>query len=209
MSILLAFVASPAFAVSNEIDLQLAWLGANDPRWDSFSGSNTYATGGLRVGYALTPRLAAVIGWQHGVDGVVIDASGGYADEDQETVGDTTFKSVFFGDRWSLGLKGDVALTRWFHPYATLSGAVLRGLAKLDEEAGDDDNLNQLKGAGLTGGGEAALGVEFQIRVGDKGRAVAFTTELGYGLYAPVKLGDFGAVQFDGFAGRVGTGVRF
>jgi hypothetical protein len=84
----------------------------------------------------------------------------------------------------------------------------MRGLARLDDDSNDDENLTQVQRAGLTGGFLAAGGLDVLIRV--RGNVyIAPYVEVGYGWMAPLALKDLGTVQFSGFSGRSGVGVRF
>jgi hypothetical protein len=210
LSLLLA-LALPASAASHEINFEAGWLNSSDTAWNRFSTSDMYGTYGLRVGVAFHPRIAAIAGWQHGVSGVTI-YTGDFESEEYYEEGEEggVISTGFYGDQFTLGLKGDVELAKWLHPYATVQAVGLRAIARLDDDQSDDENPGQVQRSGFTGGGLVSLGVDFPIGLGKANTiAIAPYTELGYGLLAPLKLAELGSVQMRGFTGRVGVGLRF
>lgn len=205
----LSLLFATAQAAEHELDVEAGWLHSPDQAWDTFSESELYGTLGLRIGYAFHPRLAAIVGWQHGNTGAELGAG----DDDEYDALTASYPNpltaAFYGDQVTAGIKGDVQLAEWFHPYATLQAAAMHGVARFDDDPDRDDNLTQVQGGGWTGGGLVAAGAEFPIPLGNSGLSLAPYTELGYGLYAPLKLGDFGSVDLRGFTGRAGIGLRF
>ncbi|MFN7144829.1 MAG: hypothetical protein ACK4YP_13720 [Myxococcota bacterium] len=203
-ALLLAFAPSAA-AATHEVSFEVGWIGAYDPAWDLFSSGDALPSYGLRLGFAVHDNVALIAGWQHAVHGgsVSVDAYG-----TDEYGYESTFRAAMYTDQINVGAKADVKVWSWLHPYVTAQAVGMRGLARLDDDAGDDENLTQVQVAGLTGGFTGAAGLDFLIPV--KGRvAIAPYIELGYGWMAPLALRDLGSVQFGGFAGRSGVGVRF
>lgn len=190
-----------ASAATNEIDLEAGWFGSSDAGWDLFSEADLYGTWGFRLGYAVHPRIAIIGGAQFGKTGQTVES---YSTEDR-----STFYTGFYGDTFTLGAKGDVQVASWLHPYVTVQGVGLRGLARFDDDRAHDDNASQVQVAGFTGGVLGTVGLDFPIALGHSGFAVSPYTEFGYGWTAPLALGDVGSVQLSGFTGRAGVGLRF
>lgn len=197
---LLLLLLSPAHAADHEINVEAGWLGADDDAWAVFSESGLYGTGGLRIGYAFHPRIAAIAGWQRGRAGAEVYVPG---------FEEAPLFSGFAADQFTLGVKADVKVFEWLHPYATVQGDLLRAVARFDDDLSEDDNPGQIKAAGVTGGALFTAGLDFPIEIRQSGLAIAPYAELGYGLLAPVTLGDFGDVHLGGFTGRTGVGLRF
>ena len=194
-----AMLCASALAAEREVDLELGWLGAEDPAYDLFSEADSLSTWGVRAGWPVMDRLAVVGGWQHGASGMTLQSG-----EDLEIA------TGLWSNAASLGVKADVSMTRWLSLYATVQGAGLFQLARMDDDPEDDENAGQVEAHGFAPGAYAALGPEFLIPLGkDKERSLALYAEFGYGWLAPMELGDFGRIQYMGFSGRLGTGVRF
>jgi hypothetical protein len=202
---LLALVTT-ALAASNEVDLEVGLLGSGDPTFDRVSEGDVLATYGLRVGVKLHQNVAAIAGWQHGQTGSQLST---YGDTDYDGSGTTSLRAAYFGDVFTLGAKGDIRVNEWFYPYVTVQGALERGLVRVDDDASTDENIGQVKQAGVTGGFVAAVGAESPVALGDGGVAIAPYVEVGYGWLAPLQLGDMGSLKLGGVAARVGLGVRF
>lgn len=203
ISLLLA-TSLPAVASSNELSFEIGWIGANDPAWDLYSSGDTLTSLGLRAGYAIHPNVAIIAGWQHAVHGSTVYASSA----DSDGYSETAFRAAMYTDQITVGSKADVKVFKWLHPYVTAQIVGMRGLTRLDDDASDDENLSQVQRAGLTGGFVASGGLDFIIKVRGK-VAIAPYVEFGYGWLAPMVLKDLGSIQFSGFAGRTGVGVRF
>ena len=73
---LLALITS-ALAASNEVDLEVGWLGSGDTSFDRVSEANFFPTYGLRVGVKVHTNVAVLAGWQHGQAGNTIDTAQG------------------------------------------------------------------------------------------------------------------------------------
>ncbi|MDP2304854.1 MAG: hypothetical protein Q8P18_02375 [Pseudomonadota bacterium] len=205
---LLVTLASPAAASSNELSFEVGWIGANDPAWDLFSSGDSLASVGLRGGFAVHPNVAIIAGWQHATNGATVYFNGAGEEDDDYYDESGSFRAALYTDQITVGSKADVKVFKWLHPYVTAQVVGMRGLARLDDDSNDDENLTQVQRAGLTGGFLAGGGLDFIIRV--RGQvAIAPYVELGYGWLAPMVLPDLGSVQFSGFAGRTGVGVRF
>lgn len=207
---LLCALALPAAAATNELSFEVGWLGTRDPSYDLFADGRTLASVGLRGGYAVHPNVAIIAGWQHASTGATVEVPGveNYADDEEYYEYGTTFETALYTDQLSVGSKADVKVFKWLHPYVTAQIVGMRGLARLDDDNNDDENLTQVQRAGLTGGFLGAGGLDFLIKV--RGTfAIAPYVELGYGWMAPMAFKDLGTLQFSGFAGRAGVGVRF
>ncbi len=198
-----------AAAATHEVSFEAGWIGAWDPAFDYFADGNALGSYGLRVGYAVHPNVAVIAGWQHAVHGAGIVVPGlGSETGDDDYYGQDAFFAALYSDQVSVGAKADVQLLRWLHPYVTAQLVGMRGLVRLDDDLNDDENVTQREVAGLTGGLLGGAGLDIPIRV--KGRwAIAPYVELGYGWMAPMQLEGLGSLQFAGFSGRTGIGVRF
>ena len=198
-----------------DISAEIAWLGATDPAWNYFAEDDALVSFGLRAGYAVHPNVSLLVGWQHAANGAVSSAPavGGAlvtdeADDLAYYESSAAFRAAMYTDELSVGAKGGVTVWKWLHPYATLKVVGMRGLVRMDDDPEDDENVTQVEVAGVTGGFSTAAGFDILIPV--RGRwIVSPYVELGYGLLAPMQLEDLGTVQFSGFSGRTGMGVRF
>lgn len=201
---------SSALAATNEVDLEVGWLGTGDTSFNRVSDSDLLPTYGLRVGLKVHDRIAVIGGWQHGQTGVTVSSGGDesyyYYDGDG---GGSSFRSAFYGDLLTVGAKGDVRVNDYFYPYLTAQGAIQLGTVRIDDDPDNDQNLGQLKQSGATGGFVAAVGAEVPVQLGQSGIALAPYLELGYGWLAPMGLSSLGSLRMGGFTGRTGFGVRF
>ncbi len=208
---LLCALALPAAAATHEISVEAGWLGTRDPAFDLFANGRSLGSIGLRGGFAVHPNVAIIAGWQHSTHGASVDVPGAASyDDEEEDYYDYGggFQTALYTDQISVGSKADVKVFKWLHPYVTAQVVGMRGLARLDDDNNDDENLTQVQRAGLTGGFLGAGGLDFIIKV--RGTfAIAPYVELGYGWMAPMAFEDLGTLQFSGFAGRTGVGVRF
>jgi hypothetical protein len=207
LSALLLVASAPAFAASREVDVELGWQGSSDPAFGLFSTGASLGSVGIRAGWAVHPRVALIAGWQHGTTGVDV----GYEYDTTTSGGGIPaggYQTALYSDTITFGAKADLEVKRWLHPYATVQGAGMRALVRLDDDSTDDENLTQIQRVGITGGAIGAAGVEFPIRL-NASMALAPYVELGYGWYAPATFADLGTLQFSGFAGRAGAGLRF
>ncbi|MES2640293.1 MAG: hypothetical protein V4850_12440 [Myxococcota bacterium] len=202
---LLCAAVSPAAAATHEVSFELGWLGANDPAWDTFSAADSLNSFGLRAGFAVHPNVAVIAGWQHATHGADVYSE---SDGDDYNSQQDSFQTAMYTDQITVGSKADVKVFKWLHPYVTAQVVGMRGLARLDDDRNDDENLTQIQRAGLTGGFLAGGGLDFLIPVRDN-VSIAPYVEVGYGWLAPMAFQDLGTVQFSGFSGRAGVGVRF
>lgn len=199
-----------------DVSGEVAWIGATDPAWDFFAEGDSLVSYGLRVGYAVHPNVSVLVGWQHAAHGASTSgpAAGaellGYEGDDEYAYyeSEQAFWAAMYTDQVSVGAKAGATVWKWLHPYGTVQLVGMRGLVRMDDDPNDDENVTQIEVAGLTGGFAAAGGFDILIPV--RGSvAIAPYVEVGYGLLAPMKLEDLGSVQFSGFSGRTGLGVRF
>ncbi len=198
---------SSALAATNEVDLEVGWLGSSDASFNRVSDTDLLPSYGLRVGLKVHERVAVVAGWQHSQTGARI--SSGDDSYYYDGGGNSSFTAAYFGEMLSVGAKADVRVNDYFYPYLTAQGALVVGTVRLDDDSGADDNLGQRKQGGTTGGGLLAIGAEVPVALGSSGIALAPYLEVGYGLLAPMALEDLGALKLGGFTGRAGFGVRF
>lgn len=191
-------------AGNNELSFSVASIGVPDDNWDLFSDNDGLRTLGGRVGYGLSPSLAVVLDWQHGVEGSSFESYGGYDD-----YYDVSGKMAITTNAWSVGPKLSLDAISWLRPYVTVQGTFLWGTVKLDDDTSDDENLNQLRRSGVTGGGVAAAGVDLVLLSEQRRIRPAIGFEAGYGWLAPLKLGDMGSLAMRGFHSDLTVGARF
>jgi hypothetical protein len=209
-------LALPAAAATHEISAEVGWINSSDPAWDFFSEAALHGSYGLRLGYAVHPNVAIIGGWQHAVNGVGTSGPGigaaSYSDggDDYYYDNEDAFWAALYTDQVTVGAKADFQVLTWLHPYATVQAVGMRGLLRMDDDSQDDENLTQIELAGLTGGVLGAVGLDLPVplRVGST-VAIAPYAEVGYGWLAPMQFEQLGSVQFAGFTGRAGVGVRF
>lgn len=221
MFALLLALASPAEASSKEIGIELGWVGSDDPRWDLLGGDGVLGSWGIRGGFPIHKNLALIGGWQHAAVGgeISLGNSEVYADDvlysDEESSSyyaqETTVRTGFWSDQLTFGVKADKQFTHWFGLYATVQGSGQHALVKLDadEDRTGEKDPTEVTVNGWTGGVMATGGVEFTIPLGRSGLGLGLWTEFGYAWNAPMELEQLGSVQFAGFAGRAGTGIKF
>lgn len=186
---------------TDEINASFAWVGADNADWHVFSDADVMMSGGLRLGYGLTEHLTLTAGWQH----TAIKRELWLGTQDDSLSPELRFH----GDQVQVGVKSGFRMFPGFAPYATVQAAALIGGARMDDDIEDDENPGEVKELGFTAGGAAAIGIDFPIDLGSSGVAITPYAELGYGLFAPLKLGDLGKVPVNGLAGQAGIGLRF
>ncbi len=216
----LSALVSPASAATHEISVEAGWLGTADPAFSLFSDGAAIGSIGLRGGFKVHDHVAVIAGWQHATNGAQVSAPGGglasggggdttyYYGEDDYYYDEVSFRTALYTDQITLGSKADVKVFKWLHPYVAAQVIGMRALARVDDAAGDDENLTQVQRAGVTAGAMGTLGLDFPIGSGGAW-AIAPYVELGYGWLAPVRLGELGNLHLSGFTGRAGVGVRF
>lgn len=224
---LICILLAPARAADHELSLELGALGTADDRFDLFDDAALVGTLGLRGGYALHDRVSLLLGyhigaWGQGVeDGSGFDetTTGYYYDEYDDGGGQELMHASYRMHLFSLGPKADLRVADWLYPYATVQGLLAPGTVRLDDDPKREDNLNQLRGGGLTGGGAAALGLDIIPLARRQAVRAGAHLEMGYGLLAArgykgrvgvqdqkVELARFG---MGGFYLRWGVGVYF
>lgn len=201
----LAALSAPASAGTNELAFELGALGSSDRNWDLFSDGPLLSSMGLRAGYGVNDWLTVVGTWQTARDGSVLYIESYDANEylDQDALLSLRTNQLSLGPKFSLDLFS------WLHPYATVQGLALLGTVRMDDDAQHDDNLNQYKSSAVTGGGFAALGLDFILLREDRPIRPATYLEMGYGRTANLAFDDIGTLGFGGFALRWGVGARF
>jgi hypothetical protein len=203
----LAFTAQ---AASNELSVELAWFSSSDPSFQYFSGGTAMPAFGLRGGFAVHPNITIIAGYRGGATGGSVSGGGEdtYDSEYYYGGGDSDFDAAIWAHQASVGAKADFKIWKWLHPYAAVQGVGSLGMIRLDDQPGDDENLTQVERIGFTGGFNTALGLDFPIKIRDRW-AIAPYLEMGYEWLAPMQFEELGSVQFSGFSGAAGVGVRF
>lgn len=208
---LLIGMLTAALAADHEVAVEAAWIVGGDNAWHTLASRGAYGSIGVRGGVAVHERVAIVAGYQYGAVGAEIGAwsEDDWEGEDAYTGAFSSAAHAFLGHRLMLGAKADVPMANYFAPYALVHGDALIGTVRLDDDAEDDENVTQRARTGATGGFGGALGVSFPVETASPGLKVTPYLELGYDWFAPLSLGDLGAVQPRGFAGRAGVGLQF
>ncbi|GEM_PF-4376398 len=197
----LLMLAATATAADNEIALELGTIYSDDRSWDAFSSDDVLPSKGLRVGFGVADDVAVIGSYGYGARGADVDL--------WSTDGEGWFSTAFYGHQLGLGAKVTPLDWRYLRPYVAPQAVALYGVARLDEDTGDDDNLNQIQAAGTAFGGVLNGGLELVLA--DERRKVvpAAYIELGYGWLTSMQLDDLGDVQFKGLTSRFGLGVHF
>lgn len=195
-------LSAPARADNLSLDLNRGLIRMSDPNWDMYSHDDNLSGWGLRAGYAVTPWLTGVVGYKYAFDGGPVSAEGDYDDG-------SLFYQALSTHELSLGPKLSLPALSWLQPYATLQGVALLGRERLDDDTDDDENLNELRANGFSGGALAAGGVDLILRRVDKAVRPTVHTEVGYAWIAPMTLGDLGQLEVHGLYVQWGVGARF
>ena len=201
----LAFTAQ---AASNELSVELGWFSSSDPSFAYFNDGYTMPAFGLRGGIAVHPNITIIGGYRGGATGGSVTGGDDDTYYGEESYGGSDFNTGLWAHQASVGAKADFKLWKWLHPYAAVQGVGSLGMIRLDDQPGDDENLTQVERIGFTGGFNTALGLDFPIKIRDRW-AIAPYLEMGYEWLAPMQFEELGSVQFSGFSGAMGVGVRF
>lgn len=204
---LLSLALSPAHAASNELNFELGSFGAHDPNWELFSSDERVSTWGFRGGLAVNGFTTVLLGWQHSADGGTNGDA--YSYDDAEAGTSYTWGLAMTTNQIAAGPKFDLEVFPWLRPYATVQAIAWLSTVRMDDDTSDEENINEIARTGIAPGGIAALGVDLIPMRADRKVRPATYLEAGYGLAAPVKVGDLGKIQFDGFYLHWGVGARF
>lgn len=208
---MLTLLCLSAFAADNEVNFDVGWLGAHDQAWNTFSDTEFLAGVGVRGGLRVHDRVAIVADFHHswaGADNALPSVGSRVTDGYDDYYDESYLTAAMWNEQLAVGAKADLEVWRWFHPYVTLQAVAVLGVARLDDDANDPENLTQIQRIGFTGGARGHLGMDFPIHATED-VAIAPYLEMGYGWLAPMYLEDLGTVQFSGFSGHAGVGVRF
>ncbi len=181
-------------------------LGAQgDPNNRFMDTSAPLSTVGIGAGMQLQKHLALDVDLTHAYQ------SGTHSFNDatgMDQAASASATTTLWTERLDLSLLAESHLGSSFQPYARLSAVGDLGIARLDEDTSDPQNLTQLTSVGFTGGGYAGGGLAFPFRVDQRVRVVP-ALELGYTVLAPLQVGDLGALRESGFTFRFSSEVRF
>lgn len=197
---MIAFLlATAAQAALPEIALgvEIGHLHNGDPSFDAFSDSNALPSRGFKAGVQVADPLAVVVGWHHISRGATIYGAG------------PDIATAYQANEWTLGAKLEHGFTSWFYPYVSVSGMVLEGTMRLDDEPYEDDNPNELQAHGLSPGAMATAGMEFRMPLGSYPVQLTYWLDGGGALLARGTYGNFGDMKPGGFTLHTGVGVRF
>lgn len=203
---MIALIAITASAADHEVSIELGSLHNGDEHYDVYQRGDQMPSWGLSAGVKFHDRLAVVGSWhrvRRGSDILLVDYEESF---EEANIG----RSAFIGDEFTLGVKGDFQVTRWFLPYASVEAMLLRATVRFDDDPDDNESPGQLSNGAAAPGGLFALGIELRIPKGDAPFTIAFTYEVGYGLVAQLNFSELGDIQpGGGLAMRSGLGVRF
>ena len=205
---LLVLSASAAQAADNEVSLELGSLHNGDWGSSYFSESNAIPSVGLRLGYALSDRLAVTLGYHHSARGSEFDFYG-YSDDYEYSTSQPAVFSAFFGNELTVGVKYDMELTSYLHPYASGQALVMHGTAVLDDDLSEDDNSTVFRASSIAPGGMATLGIELRLPNSRLPITPAAHLEMGYAYVGSLDFAELGDMQPGGFVVRSGIGARF
>lgn len=204
---MLTLLFSTALAASNEVGLSIGWLDSGDPAWRHVAESGAYATWGGHFGLAVHDRVTVLAGYRHGRVGADLDAWDWDSDESSSSF--NSAKNAFYANTFLLGAKADWEVVESFTPYLGLQAQGLLGMARVDDELDDDENVSQRQQVGFSPGFVVTGGLAFPVPTAVDGMYVTPWVDAGYGWVAPLKLGDLGRVQPSGFTGQAGVAFQF
>lgn len=192
-------LASPANAagLDGEISVELGTLRNTDPAFDLFSNKDAMPSRGVRAGIGLTDHLTVIGGWHRVRRGATLYLS------------DTTVRTAYFADTFTLGPKAHLPIKDIVYPYVTTQAMLFRGIMKFDDDPDTRHNPGQVTEAALSPGVLGMGGVELRTPSPRGDLALAIFLEAGYGWVARATYGEIGTMKPGGFALRSGFGVRF
>lgn len=201
---MIALTLFTALAFEAEVAGEVGSLHFGDPEYDLFTRGNALPSVGVRAGFR--PRgdrhfpVGFVASWHHNTRGSAIG----------DGVGGPEYVAAFTTDTFGLGARLDADIGEVFSPYVAVQGLLMRGRARFDDDADDPDSPGQTAYAGVAPGLLTVGGVELSSPnvAGFAGEGFVHL-EIGYGVVAPLALGDLGSLQPRGVAVRAGTGFRF
>ena len=198
---LAAYGSGPA---QSEISFQVGSFFTDDEAFDVFSTDSMLTGYGLRGGVALTHRRAAVGGYHRAVTGVEVLAGEGERGEP-----DPVFRSAYYSNTATLGLKYSIQLGQWLRPYVTAQGMGIAASARMDANPDDSDDATQLHVRGLGAGFLGAGGMDVQLPFGRRAWTPGMALEMGYARTLDMQLEELGRLQFAGLYINWNVGVRF
>lgn len=209
MSLLLWMVAG-AFAADHELTVDFGTHQTADRSFDLFSSDESVASRGVRVGVAVSDRLAIVGDWHHQAQGARTYAwetdDCGYYDECGDSM---EFIAAWRAEEFALGAKYDVMAFPWLQFYGVAQADALIGHVWLDADSSDPDSPSQVKEGGFAPGGQAALGIEARLPQGGAPFTLGADFEVGYAVFGKVNADPIGNLDPSGAYVRLGAGVRF
>jgi len=212
MIVWMAVAAAAAGGESDEnfrrfqVSLQGGALHDGSDAYDVFADRDRLPTWGGRFGVRVHDRVELVAGLAHAGRGAQValpDAPGAdFAPQNNELLAALSTNALTLGPRVDLGLLDERVL-----PYVQTQLLTMHGMARLDDDGRRNDNLGQVRGAGVGAGLLGVAGVELRLPVGSV--SLSLHGELGYGAVSPIRLGDLGAIAPHGLAGNGGLGIHF
>lgn len=216
-----ATVASPALGApqergSVEVAVDVAHVPTSSSlAYESISDRSGAWTAGASAAWERSPWLGVQAAWGTWATGVRLEGGGnttyGYEDGYDGSGGDLPggeLATAFRGNGLTVGVRSGPLLWHRVQPFATVRGGLLVGTLRLDDDPDDDENPNQLVARGLTPGFVAAGGVRLGTS-DERDLAVFHQSEVGYALWAPLNLGDYGELALRGVHFRASLGMRF
>jgi len=197
-AIVLSLLSTTAMAADNEVVLTAGSIVTNDAGWNQFSHSQP-TTLGIRGGTALTKRVSAVAEYRFQYQGVTL------ADSFSLVRTSYTRHLGAAGFKVNAPLHPQMPLV----PYGIVEAAFFGSQMKLDDNRGSRDNPNQLRRGAITAGGYGALGIDAIPPQGEFAIGFVGHMELGWLSHGPLDMGETGVLRPQGFAFRMGGGVRF
>lgn len=207
-----------AHAADHDLSVSIGTFGNGDELYDLFNSSDLMTSWGLRGGYAFHDRLALIGTFNsHRRGTTVIEASG-------DDLSSSQMVAAYFSNTIGLGVKADIQPRKWLQLYTSAQGLLYMGQMKLDTDPDSRTNIGQIKGFGLSVGGQLLGGLEIQVGKKKSPLAFAWYVESGAGIVARhgYALQDVNAdvdgfdseadnatMQPGGFVLNSGIGVRF
>lgn len=213
VTVLSAFLASSAWAADKEISLDTGILGVSSQAWNTIGGSPV--TVGLSAGVDIAPGLTAIGSVQWSLSGAENQFSNQWWEDDQvgasvSPPGSEGYIAALRVIQVQGGVRSDILQNSWVRPYGAAKVSASLGSLRLDDDSEDKDNVNQIKAAGMSIGGIAAVGAAIERPRKQAGPfAIRGEVEAGYGFGTALKFDEIGELSMSGIHMRMGVGLRF
>ena len=153
-----ALFVGTAQAADHAVSVEIGTLQNSDASYDLFGYSNAMTSYGLRGAYAVHDRISITAGYHHHQRGARVEQWDGETDEYA-----ASFVNVYNAHLISVGGRADLQPWKWLQVYTRLSGLMVVGTVRMDQNTDSRTNPGQIRAVGVSGGAEWLGGLEFQI----------------------------------------------